>query len=182
MSKPIYRKEEIIRPEGSLGFIIISFTQEDVYYKVKESLSKKFSEILYESIQLDAWIPSPAEIGFNPPGNKSRILSFKRRINREELPEIKEKCLQIANTFLKLDASIKIISGYQTLYNTIIASTTDDFHKIYLFHGVFAEVVYKYESRQLQNTETAPLFFANNDVIYYFTNLREYFNQSKQIK
>jgi hypothetical protein len=174
MSKSIYRKEEIIRPEGSLGFVILSFTLEDIYYKVKESLSKNFSEILFESIPLTSWIPSPAEIGFNPPGNKSRILSFKRRINREELPEI--------NTFMKLDASIKIIPGYQTLYNTILASITDDFHKIYLFHGVFAEVVYKYESRQLQSTDTAPLFFSNNDVIYYFTNLREYFNQSKQIK
>ncbi len=182
MSKSIYRKEEIIRPEGSLAFTVISFTLEDVYYKVKESLSKNFSEVLFESIALTSWIPSAAEIGFNPPGNKSRILAFKRRINREELPEIKEKCIHVANTYTKLDSSIKIIPGYQTLYNTLIASTTDDFHKVYLFHGVFAEVVYKYESRQLQCTDTAPLFFANNEVVYYFTNLREYFNQSKQIK
>ena len=86
------------------------------------------------------------------------------------------------NTFQKQDSSIKIIPGYQTLFNTILASTTDDFHKIYLFHGVFAEVVYKYESRLLQCTDTAPTFFLNTDVIYYFTNLREYFNQSKQIQ
>ena len=182
MSKSIYRKEEIIRPEGSLGFTVISFTQEDVYYKLKDTLRKSFSEILFESIPLTSWIPSPAEIGFNPPGNKSRILAFKRRINREELPEMKEKCIQVANTYLKLDNTIKIIPGYQTLFNTMIASTTDDFHKVYLFHGVFGEVVYKYESRQLQSTDTAPLFFTNNEVIYYFTNLREYFNQSKQIQ
>jgi hypothetical protein len=98
------------------------------------------------------------------------------------LREMKEKCIQVANTYLKLDNTVKIIPGYQTLFNTIIASTTDDFHKVYLFHGVFGEVVYKYESRQLQSTDTAPLFFTNNEVIYYFTNLREYFNQSKQIQ
>ena len=182
MSKSVYRKEEIIRPDGSVGFAIVSFNLEDVYYKVKEVLNKYFSDVLFESIPLTGWTASPSEIGFNPPGNKTRILSFKRRINREELPEIKERCIQIVNTFQKQDSSIKIIPGYQTLFNTILASTTDDFHKIYLFHGVFAEVVYKYESRLLQCTDTAPSFFSNTDVIYYFTNLREYFNQSKQIQ
>ena len=128
------------------------------------------------------WVPTPAEIGFSAQGNKARILAFKRRINREELPEIKQKCIQITNSFSKLDSSVKIIPGYQTLFNTIVASVTDDFHKLYLFHGIYAEVVYKYESRQLIPTDTAPQFFVNKDTIYYFSNLREYFNQSNQIK
>jgi hypothetical protein len=182
MNNPLYRKEEVVRPEGVVSFVILSFTVEDVYYRIKEILEKRFSSILYESNLLPGWIPVSAEIGLPQAGNKSRILSFKRRINREELPEMKEKCILIANTFLKLDSSIKIIPGYQTLYNTIVASITDDFHKIYLFHGVYAEVVYKYESIQLKPIDAAPLFFANKDVTYYFTNLREYFNQSKQIK
>lgn len=182
MSQLIFRKEEPIRPEGSVSFAIVSFTAEDIYYKIKENLKKTFSEILFESIQMIPWIPSPSEIGFSGLGNKTRILAFKRRINREELPEMKQKCIQITNSFSKLDSSVKIIPGYQTLYNTIIASVTDDFHKIYLFHGIYAEVVYKYESRQLIPTDTSPQFFINKDVIYYYSNLREYFNQSKQIK
>ncbi|MBP9887736.1 MAG: DUF4416 family protein [Leptospiraceae bacterium] len=182
MSNPIYRKEEMIRPEGATSFIILSFSADDIYYKIKENLKKSFSEILFESISLTSWTPTPAEIGFSAEGNKARILSFKRRINREELPEMKEKCISITNYFSKIDPSIRIIPGYQTLYNTIIASSTDDFHKIYLFHGVYAEVVYRYESRQLQPVDSAPLFFTNKDVIYYFSNLREYYNQSIQIK
>lgn len=182
MSTSIYRKEELIRPEGTTSFVVLSFTADDIYYKIKETLKKSFSDILFESIPLGGWVPTPAEIGFSAEGNKARILSFKRRINREELPEMKGKCIQITNSFSRLDASIRIIPGYQTLYNTIIASSTDDFHKVYLFHGVYAEVVYRYESRQLVPVESAPLFFTNKDVVYYFSNLREYYNQSIQIK
>lgn len=182
MNKSIYRKEEIIRPEGSLPFIIVSYTLEDVYYKIKDILTKIYSDVLFESIQLAGWTPSVSELGFHPPGNKSKILSFKRKVHRDELPEIKEKCIQIANQNLKKDQSIRMTPGYQTLFNTITASITDDFHKVYLFKGVFGEVVYKYESRQLQYIDTAPLFFKDSDVVYYFTNLREYFNQLNQIK
>lgn len=182
MNKAHYKKEEPTRPEGVISFIILSFTVESIYYKMKDALEKKFSKILFESNPLLGWIPLPVEVSFSPLGNKSRILSFKRRMNREELPEMKEKCIQIANAYSKLDASIKIMPGYQTQHNTILASTLDDFHKIYLFHGIYAEVIYKYESRQLQPVDTIPLYFANKEVIYYFTNLREYYNQSKQIK
>lgn len=182
MSKTIFRKEEPIRPDGSLPFVIISYTMEDAYYKIKDNLNKYFPSLLFESVQLAGWTPAISELGFNPPGNKSRILSFKRKIHRDELPEIKEKCIQITNQFLKKDNSIRMTPGYQTLFNTIVASITDDFHKIYLFHGIFGEVVYKYEGRQLQYIETAPVFFKDSDVIYYFTNLRDYFNQMSQIK
>mgnify|MGYP003892879091 CR=1 FL=1 len=69
--------------------------------------------------------------------------------------------------FNSINSSISFRSSIVTpLYNTIIATTTDDFHKLYLFHGVYAEVVNKYESRLLQPTDTSPLFFANKDVIY----------------
>ena len=45
MSNPIYRKEEMIRPEGATSFIILSFSADDIYYKIKENLKKSFSEI-----------------------------------------------------------------------------------------------------------------------------------------
>ena len=96
----LYRKEEAIRPEGALSFVIVSFTQEDIYYKVKETIKKTFSEILFESIQMTPWVPTPAEIGFSAQGNKARILAFKRRINREELPEIKQKLFRGIKLFL----------------------------------------------------------------------------------
>ena len=59
MSNPIYRKEEMIRPEGATSFIILSFSADDIYYKIKENLKKSFSEILFESISLTSWTPTP---------------------------------------------------------------------------------------------------------------------------
>jgi hypothetical protein len=81
------------------------------------------------------------------------------------------------------DKSLRLIPGYITSHNVVISSIYDDFHRIYIFNGVYAEIVYKFESLDLKYISTAPEFFAMNDVRYFFRALREYhFNSLRSNK
>lgn len=162
-------------------FVIISFNSMEVFFKIKELAEEAFSKVHLESGVLPKWLPEPSEKFVGGIGEVTRILSFRRRINREELPELKKKCIRIRNRFILNDRSIRIVPGYVTGHNAVIASLFDDFHRVYLFHGVYAEVVYKFERLELQAISTAPEFFFMKEVKYYFSNLREYHLRTEEI-
>lgn len=168
-------KEILKRPRGVGFFIIVSYNSQEGYYKLKSETERLFSPVAFESAQLPKWNPEQSEFPFTLLGEFTRIISFKRRIHREELPEMKKICVQIREKFAKQDSTLRIIPGYMSSHNIIIASSFDDFHRIYLFHGVYAEIIYKYERMKLQANETAPDFFKSKDVIYFYTNLREFY-------
>ncbi|MCE9500395.1 MAG: DUF4416 family protein [Leptospira sp.] len=176
----LINRESLTRPPGSSFFIVVSFNETETYYKLKSMGEKKFSESLYESIPMPSWVPEENEKISVYPGSNTRILSFKRRINREELPDIKKSCIQIREKLLSEDETLLIIPGYVTAHNVVIASAFDDYHRVYLFHGVFAEIIYKYEKQRLIVQETAPRFFATKESVYFFSNLRESYVQSIQ--
>ena len=159
--------EKLKKASPSLLFFIVSCSSDETYFKIKKEAEGKFSKTLYESIPLPKWT-SP----FAKSGKFTRILSFQRKISREELPQIKQKTLEMKKSF-KDDPSLEIIPGYLSPHNVVIGSGYDDFHKIYLFNGVYAEVVYQYIKQKMHYAEQAPEFFKNTDVIYYFTKLRE---------
>lgn len=169
-----WTKEIIKRPRGVTFFLIVSFNNLEVFYKIKSKLQKEFSSIYLESKPMPKWTVEPSEKLKTKVGEGTKILAFKRRIHRDELPEIKRKCVYIRNKYLLEDPSLRLIPGYLSSHNVIIASVNDDFHRIYLFQGVYAEIVYKFERLQLQFIDTAPEFFAMQDVMYFFSTLRDY--------
>lgn len=174
MDSGFLSKEVLKRPNGVTFFLIISFNNLEVFYRVKSKVEKEFSRIYLESKPMPKWTVELSETLASKIGEGTKILAFKRRIHREELPDIKRRCVSIRQRFLKDDPSLRIIPGYVCSHNVIIATVNDDFHRVYLFHGVYAEIVYKFEKLKLQFIETAPEFFAMKDVTYFFTTLREY--------
>ena len=169
-------KEILKDASASHLFCIVSFDDTESYYNAKSQLEKQFSDVVFESNQMPKW-----KNEFNAPsGKQSRIISFKRKINREELPLIKNKCHKLQEKFNKAEPLLRIIPGYLSAHNVIIASSNDDYQRIYLFHGVYAEIVYKYEKQRMLPMETAPEFFKSADPVYFFTNLREAHVQTLQ--
>ena len=68
-------------------------------------------------------------------------------VAREELVDIRKKTLAIEAThqhegfpLLELDP------GYITEYTAVRSSIEDDFHRIYLFHGICAETLYYFQN------------------------------------
>jgi hypothetical protein len=175
MNDPLLVSQEVLkRPPGSTLFLISSFSKMETFYRVKEIASKEFSKVQIESNPLPKWTVEISEKLNTRVGEGTKILAFKRRIHREELPDIKNRCVKIRKSLLKSDETLRIIPGYLSSHNVITASVNDDFHRIYLYHGVYAEIIYKYEKLELKFIDTAPEFFALRDVMHFFKSLREY--------
>lgn len=166
-------EEKLVRPIGVSFFLIVSYDSEETYFKVREFAESKFSKSLYESIPLPKWMLPEEEKTIFQTAKSTRILSFEQRINREELPSVYKECYSIAQKLRKSDPFLRLFPGYLTRHNIVLASSTDDFHKIYLFHGIYAEIVYHYQRSQWIVQPSAPAFFHTREVLYFFTTLRE---------
>ncbi len=166
-------EEKIRKPEGATLFLVVSYNSEEVYYDCKKILQNVYSPVMYESNLMPRWILPVNERSLYLTGQSTRILSFKQRIHRDELPPIYREALNVRKKFAKKDPSLRMYPGYLTRFNTILASTVDDFHKIYLYHGIFGEIIYRYIGSRLSVTETAPEFFHSKETMYFFTHLRE---------
>ena len=173
-------EENPSKPSPATLFCIISFNQLEAYFRIKEICEKSFSKVYLESNPMPKWTIDISEKSSNLLGEGTKILAFQRKVNREELPELKKKCIEIRKKILKKDSTIRIIPGYLSSHNVVLSSIYDDFHRVYLFHGIYAEVIYKYEKLQLQPLDTAPEFFTMNEVIYFFNALRDYHINSEK--
>ncbi len=168
------------KPPAAMLFTIISFNELEYYFKFKKYSEDTFSELLYESQPMPKWTLSDAEKIHTVVGGNTRIISFKRKINREEIVEITRKCMQFQVSSISKDPCFRIIPGYLCLHNVIISSTLEDYHRIYLYNGVYAEIIYKYEMRKFHPVTTAPKFFSISDVLYFYTILRDFYVQANQ--
>ncbi len=171
--------ETLERPIGASFFLICSFQNDDNYFELKSITEKKFSKTVYESNDLPKWELDEVERLVGIPGKNTRILSFLRRVHREELVQIKKECVEIQNQIRKTDPLFRLIPGYLTSHNVIIAQSKDDFHRTYLFAGVYAEIVYIFHSGSFSVLETAPKFFKSKEALYFFNNLRQSYEYNK---
>ncbi|MDZ4726757.1 MAG: DUF4416 family protein [Leptospira sp.] len=179
MATNSYQLETLERPLGASFFLICSFQNDDSYYELKSLTEKKFSKTIFESNVLPKWELDEVERLSQIPGKQTRILSFMRRIHREELAQIKKECLEIQNSFQKDDPFFRLIPGYLTSHNVVIAQSKDDFHRIYLFTGVYGEIVYIFHKGKFSVLDTAPGFFKQKEALYFFSNLRESYEYNK---
>ncbi|TGK37465.1 DUF4416 family protein [Leptospira gomenensis] len=171
-------REKLVRPPGASFFIVVAYEEAETFYWIKTKTEKKFSATLYESNPMPSWKDSDADLWNQFPGRHTKILSFKRRIHREELPSIQKECLGIQNSAWEKDPGVRIFPGYLCNHSVVIASVRDDFHRIYLFNGVYAETVYNYQKQKMNFKETAPPFFKTPEAVYFFTSLRESYVQN----
>jgi hypothetical protein len=170
----IFEVEQPIRPSGVICFSILVFNNEEILYKAKKKLEKFLSPVVFEANTIPFLKSKDQE-------TKTKIFSYSQRIHRDELPSIERKSLNIAKSLAKEDLGFRIITGYVTEYNLILASIHDDFHKVYLFQGVYAEVIYKFENKKFTNFPTSAPYFSNKEVLYFFTNIREYLIKTKNL-
>ncbi len=161
------------KPLPASFFVIVSYENEEAYYRFKEKAEDTFSQTLYESNPLPKWSHQFENFLDSPLGRFTRILSLKRRISREELPSLQKECLKFQNSLHKSDESFRAFPGYLTPYNLVLGSLEEDLHRVYLFHGVFAEIIYTYQGQKWISQSSASGFFKHPEVIYFFTNLRE---------
>lgn len=171
--------ENLERPRGASFFCLLAFQSEDTLFEVKSATEKRFSEILYESNSLPKYTPDSFEKEIAFPSRFTKVLSYKQRIHREELVQKKKEAVEIQIQLQKKDPSLLILPGYVTSHNIILAKSKDDFHRIYLYQGVYAEIVYQFIEGKLMPTKESLPFFRERDVLYFFSTLRESYELNK---
>ncbi len=179
MNKENFFKERVERPNGAVFFSIVSYNEEEVLFKAKKKIEKISSGSNFSSNELQPWKTLKNELPSSTESFHSRIFSYSQKIHRDEIPVLKLNCIKIAESLQKEDSSLKIIPGYLTEHNLIITSSFDDFHKIYLFKGIFAEIIYKFEKNKFHTYPSCPSYFSNKEVIYFFNQIRNFYFEKK---
>jgi hypothetical protein len=104
----------------------------------------------------------------------SRIfLLFEPFFQREQLPEIKLKTNNIETSF-SLDGKrvVNIDPGYISLENVVLATTKGYAHRIYLNHGIFAELTLIYHNNTYRPVEWTYPDYGSEKVVIIFNGWR----------
>jgi len=134
--------------------LVISMFSSDkcLFSPYKEILIKKYGEVDFESNTQPFNFTDYYEEEF---GEKlvQKLFSFSTLIEQDELSEIKIETNELENNFrnetIKIDIArtkrkINLDPGYITLTKYILASTKDGPSRIYLGHGINAEITLRY--------------------------------------
>ncbi len=157
-----------------IGFI---FSKEEVYFKTKRILEKKFGQLDFESTTLPFNHTQyyENEFGLNL---KRKFLSFKRLILPENLTKIKivtnkfERRLAIGNK-----RQINIDPGILCLSKLILATTKDYKHRIYLAKGIYAEVTLFYQDKNFRAWDWTYPDYKTPEYIQIFNTIRAIYSQ-----
>ena len=160
-----------MKANNVLIFSIFSYENTLIYDDLKKSSKKILGDISYESKELEKIVPFHKRK--SQVANYTKILSYSELVEKDKFPYLAKKVKEnIKNKFVSIDPYFDIFLGYVTPYNIILSSDFDDFHKIYLTQGVYAEVIYFYQNQNLVKNPTAFTFFSLEKVEYFFKSLR----------
>jgi len=116
------------------------YSGENIYAKTKKILEKKFSKIDFESQLIDFNFTDYYYREMGKPLYR-RFVSFEKLINPDQFVKIKLYCVKLEEKFaIDEKRIINIDPGYLNEAKLVLTTTKDFSHRIYLNHGVFAEV------------------------------------------
>ena len=152
-------------------YVAVVFDDPDIYLKVKKELSAVLGQIDFETETFDT---SGLSSAYGLVVRRSlRFLSFLRQVGRDELVDIKKKTLNIEiNHQHEGRPLVELDPGYVSEYTVVRTALTEDFHRIYLYHGVFAEVLYFTERLSFQPMPHTPNYYRRKDILTVFNDLK----------
>ncbi|MFH0762574.1 MAG: DUF4416 family protein [Candidatus Omnitrophota bacterium] len=166
-----------------IGFI---FKQDKVFQQARAIVRKRFGSIDFQS-QILSFTHTDyyrKELG---EGLYKKIISFKKLIPPQNLPEIKvftnkvEKEFSSANEALRTHKRlINIDPGYLNLSKLVLASTKDYIHRIYLNKGIYAEVTLFYQFKAFRPWECTYPDYRSPQYLAIFNQIRQIY--SAQLK
>ncbi|MBU4377005.1 MAG: DUF4416 family protein [Candidatus Omnitrophica bacterium] len=115
-------------------------------------------------------------------GLKRKFIGIKRLVSPENIYNLKietnrtEKVLSRAGKRL-----VNIDPGYITESKLILLTTKDYGHRIYLGHGIYAEVTLKFQGGSFGPLETTYPDYKREECIMFFNNARHIYRESLKI-
>ena len=162
-----------ILPNKPVKLIIgLIFKDEEILSKVLTILCRYFgkTDFASPSIPFNSTDYYTAELGTSL---FRKFVSFNKLIPTDSLVKIKILTNKIENKFsTQSKRKINIDPGYINLAKLVLASTKDFAHRIYLGHGIYAEITLSYKKKS----------FEPNDLTYPDYRLPNYIQMFNQIR
>ena len=104
---------------------------------------------------------------------RKMIISFSDSITLEMLPDMKLKSNALEQEFLASGKrTVNIDTGYLTQAKVVLATTKDYMHRIYLDHGIFADLHLTYTGNSFQPQKWTYPDYKQEPVINFFNKVR----------
>ncbi len=161
----------LAEPSPGRLYVAANYDDAELYIEARRELSKLFGKVDFETPVLEAegLLPLYATV----PHAHFRVMSFERLVGREELVDVRRKTMQLeGRTQSQGLPRLELDPGYVCPYTVVRSSLSEDFHRIYLYHGIFAETLYRFEQLAYRPFPHTPEFYRRADVITIFADLR----------
>ncbi len=154
-------------------FTAISYSKGIAVSFLMEKLTTLFGEIDSESavFKVDSFTSYyQKEMGR---GLSKKIVSFKRLIAPDKLPQIKVTTNRLeAEQSVDGNRRVNIDPGYLTQAKVVLATTKDYSHRLYMSRGIFADLHLNWSAKSFRPQPWTYPDYAQEAIIAYFNDLR----------
>lgn len=167
-------KPSIEEPDPCRLYLTLAYDDPAYYFRVKKDLESRWGAVDFETEAgaSQGWQPLYGGVA----RRLVRFLSFGRPIGREELVDIRKRTLSLETKYqFEGRPLVELDPGYVTKYSVVRTSLFENFHTVYLYHGIFAESLLYYEKMSFRPWNHTPEFFQHEDVVTVFNDLRVIF-------
>lgn len=143
---------------------------------VQERLEAEFGPVVSRSdiFPFDLTTYYEPEMGA---GLLKAFFSFEKLIEQDAIVDIKLRTNEIEEEILKEDGGdngrpVNLDPGYVTYAKVTLATTKDNFHRVYLGKGIYVEVTLHYREKTFRPFDWTYPDFKKDEYIQYFNQLR----------
>lgn len=164
-------KAPLAEPAPARGYLLAAYDDAEAYAEARKLVAKRFGRIDYETQPIAA---TERESLYGLPARReARVLSFERPVGREEMVDVRRKTLSLENELQRQGRPmVELDPGYVAEFIVVRTAIADDFHRIYLYGGIYAETLFYFEKLSFRPfLHTAP-FFREKEMLAAFNDLR----------
>lgn len=164
-------KAPYAKPSSARPFMLCACDDLETLELVRKDLVARFGPIDYESSTVNG--ETRQSLYGSLPRRIVRVLSFNRPVSREEVVDMRRRSLAIETRHQKQGRPIvELDPGYVVEFSVVRTALAEDFHRIYLYGGVFAETLYYFERLSFRPQIHSEQFFRRKEVLEIFNDLR----------
>lgn len=172
---------EILKPYQVVLFCGVLFKPGVDVDAVRKRLEAEFGPVESRSdvIPFDSTNYYESEMGT---GLSKVFFSFQNLIEQDAIADIKLKTNEIENEIVGSESDsegrpVNLDPGYMTYAKVALATTKDNFHRIYLGKGIYVEVTLHYREKTFRPFEWTYPDYKQDEYIRYFNQLRSSFRE-----
>lgn len=147
-----------------------------IFEEVEQELTKLYGPVDLQSSSIDFNYTDYYESEMGP-NLKRKFLSFKHKIDPGKLAGIKLQTQKLEETFAHredfVSRPVNLDPGYICGSKLVLGSTKDYAHRIYLNHGIYAEITLLYHKKKFIPIQTTYPDYHSEEYIEFFTKVRE---------